>query len=33
MAKAKEYTRNSNIAFRASHGWHEKYMKRESLSL
>jgi hypothetical protein len=29
MSKAKEYARNSNIPFKASHGWCEKFMKRE----
>jgi hypothetical protein len=33
MSKAKEYARNSNILFKASCGWCEKFMKRESLSL
>jgi hypothetical protein len=33
MSKAKEYARNSNIPFKASRGWREKFMKRESLSL
>jgi hypothetical protein len=33
MSKAKECARNSNVPFKASHGWCEKFMKRESLSL
>jgi hypothetical protein len=32
MSKAKECARNSNIPFKASHGWCEKFMKRGSLS-
>jgi hypothetical protein len=33
MSEAKEYARNSNIPFKAYHGWREKFKKRESLSL
>jgi hypothetical protein len=33
MSNAKECARNSNIPFKAYHGWREKFMKRESLSL
>jgi hypothetical protein len=33
MSKAKECTTNRNISFKASCGWCEKFMKRESLSL
>jgi hypothetical protein len=33
MPTARECVRNSNIPFKASHGWYEKFMKRESLSL
>jgi hypothetical protein len=33
MTKAKECARNSNIPLKASHGWCEKFMKKESLSL
>jgi hypothetical protein len=33
MSKAKECARNSNIPFKTSCGWCEKFMKRESLSL
>jgi hypothetical protein len=32
MLKAKECPRNSNIPFKNSHGWCEKFMKRESVS-
>jgi hypothetical protein len=33
MSKTLEYARNSNIPFKASCGWCEKFMKRGSLSL
>jgi hypothetical protein len=33
MSKAKEYSRNSNMPFKACHGWCEKFMKREMLSI
>jgi hypothetical protein len=33
MSKAKECAINSNIPFKASYGWCEEFMKRESLSL
>jgi hypothetical protein len=33
MSNAKECARNSNIPFKASRGWCENFMKRESLSL
>jgi hypothetical protein len=33
MPKAKECARNSTVPFKASRGWCEKFMKRESLSL
>jgi hypothetical protein len=33
MSKAKECARNSNIPFKATRGWCDKFMKRESLSL
>jgi hypothetical protein len=33
LYKAKESTGNSNIPFGAAHGWCERFMKTESLSL
>jgi hypothetical protein len=33
MSKAKECARKSNIPFKASRGWCEKFMKRKILSL
>jgi pyruvate-formate lyase-activating enzyme len=33
MENAKECARKSNVPFKACHGWCEKFMKRESLSL
>jgi hypothetical protein len=33
MSKAKDCARKNNIPFKASCGWCERHMKRESLSL
>jgi hypothetical protein len=33
MSKAKECAGHSNIPFKASRGWYDKFMKTESLSL